>query len=946
MHNIKKGITIMSLLVLMFSSCKRQNKSSSVESSVSSNTSVVSSESVVSSSELSETSSSSSEIMIPTFEQYERKLNTISTVGVNYKILDSDVGRNIASISDGGLEKYPTYNVKFDGDSSLKEAVYNENETLIPSSTTFDSLDSEGNLYLNGTKINKKLYAHSSASSLYGGGLLDTEKAVKKEIEVTDPLLLGNYITGLYAPAGEIVKVEISADDLLKCGGSITVVIGQVSSRLSTVEIKKEVNFTRMPKITSKFTITEPTSYIGSYFGGPIYFIPKTQDKFKMTFTGAVEYLHYIDGKTTEAEFNRLLNTTAPFFDAEIYGQEVRFNGPRYTLYPLENATLDFENIKNAMKLWRNISYQSKRIPHGRSDNASIAMMFDTYIPVAGAAAVAFVGLDFAVCPVSWMKGALDYENFMQVGGWGVIHEFNHHHQAFGGNTNLINETTNNVVNLMEYIRYTRITEKRDYSNVSHGDALNSHNVIEYLNQYYGTDTNVFNNEKSYGMILANFGTELLEKVAIWQNKDASPDKFCKGLTEFTKFDWTYYVKDLMHLPLEDSTIAEIEAMNYPKYIPVGSLYSSSFIYSDEIGESNHALPYLCENDVVLDLKSDLNTVTDGNVQILTVTPCTNGKLTRTSEGYYHFVGDGSRKVSEFTATFKVTLGDDSFTGKVIYRLNPNADLERDYSMPLEEEFSGSLNKQLEYDSTNFTVTSSNFVPWDSNYTLDNLFDGNSNTYMHTQKNVVVSETKPVDLVIDLKEAKSFNKITFVGKGNNNKQLPTKVTISGSNDNTNFTLIGSDDELTSSGGKAYFNIPNIVSYRYVKVEVTGTNENYLALSNMIFSNSVSVNYDGYDDLVLGGNIEEVSANALYGHVLRLNENSSVEKVFENEQDVYISMDVNSSNYKVYINSKEVTLTKLFETDGYGIYKLNKKVTSGDKLKLVVLGGYIDIEDVF
>jgi len=148
--------------------------------------------------------------------------------------------------------------------------------------------------------------------------------------------------------------------------------------------------------------------------------------------------------------------------------------------------------------------------------------------------------------------------------------------------------------------------------------------------------------------------------------------------------------------------------------------------------------------------------------------------------------------------------------------------------MPLEEEFSGSLNKQLEYDSTNFTVTSSNFVPWDSNYTLDKLFDGNSNTYMHTQKNVVVSETKPVDLVIDLKETKSFNKITFVGKGNNNKQLPTKVTISGSNDNTNFTLIGSDDELTSSGGKAYFGIPNIVSYRYVKVEVTGAQNSKVA----------------------------------------------------------------------------------------------------------------------
>ena len=92
-------------------------------------------------------------------------------------------------------------------------------------------MDENGNLFLEGQPINKKLYKHSASIGLYGGDVSDEEKAVIKKINIT-PRPLGNYITGLYAPAGEVIKIEISEEDLTKTGG-FNVFIGNAGNRSS-----------------------------------------------------------------------------------------------------------------------------------------------------------------------------------------------------------------------------------------------------------------------------------------------------------------------------------------------------------------------------------------------------------------------------------------------------------------------------------------------------------------------------------------------------------------------------------------------------------------------------------------------------------------------------------------------------------------------------------------
>ena len=104
--------------------------------------------------------------------------------------------RKKPKVSNEGLEKYPVYNEVFDGDENLKQKISAENESLVASSSTYDSMDQDGNLFLEGVPTGKKLYKHTASFGLYGGDVKDSESAVVRKITIT-PRSLGNYITGL-----------------------------------------------------------------------------------------------------------------------------------------------------------------------------------------------------------------------------------------------------------------------------------------------------------------------------------------------------------------------------------------------------------------------------------------------------------------------------------------------------------------------------------------------------------------------------------------------------------------------------------------------------------------------------------------------------------------------------------------------------------------------------
>ncbi len=625
---------------------------------------------------------------IEQYELYNSSYDSLTTVGMTYEIL-GNVSRKKPTVSNGGLDNYPLYNTAGISDQTIKNNILEENISLLPSSTTFNSLDKDGNLLLDGANTGRKLYKHSASIGLYGNNQLsdrslsdvsDNEKAVIKKITVYKNKPLNNYITGLYAPAGEVIKVEISEQDLAACGGSITIYIGLTTSRNHANNLG-DVAYNRMPRLQSAFTITSPVSYVGSFFGGPIYVASRNPANFSTTISGAVEYLHYIDGITTKAEFERLKNTSAPYFDAETYDLGVRFSGPRYTIFPHAYDTgyteLTYDNFVRAINLWENINILSNNVPKGHYGFSNITMFYDAYIPMKGASAVAIVGTDVSYLPISWMRLSLDYDSFMVNGAWGPIHEFNHHFQKFGANDNN-NEVTNNALNYCEYILLTHVTELRNYQNLSHGLGLDSHYGIEYYNKYKDTNTKL-NTENGYGLLIQNIGPDAMIRVAQNQglstaNKFTTPDEFYKALCNTLHMDFTYLIRDLWHLELTESLIEEYQAKNYPTYIPIGSYYSSSFKYLDAnnniLLESNHALPYICSDDFTFDLVSDINTISGYSITINKITNPKHGKLTLLDNGFYNYKStDG--QIDSFVVGVTITKGSFRQYVEITYEFNP-----------------------------------------------------------------------------------------------------------------------------------------------------------------------------------------------------------------------------------------------------------------------------------
>ena len=248
--------------------------------------------------------------------------------------------------------KYEEVNeqISYGGDNTALDDIYDdilaENNKLIASDSTYDEIGSDGKLYLSGEYIERDLYKHVFSLGLYGGNVSDSEKAIKKVMKI-NPVSTTNYITGLYAPPGEVITVEISEEDLANIGGSLTFLIGHYTHNNIYSVNSANVGIKRVPNLTNSLAITKTTGYIGSFIGGPIYISnPSKTKQFTVTITGAVPYKHIIFGTTTKEEFEAMSDYTAPFFEFDIR-DSIRYSG---ALSSVQNY--DYDNLINNLMFW------------------------------------------------------------------------------------------------------------------------------------------------------------------------------------------------------------------------------------------------------------------------------------------------------------------------------------------------------------------------------------------------------------------------------------------------------------------------------------------------------------------------------------------------------------------------------------------------------------------
>lgn len=595
---------------------------------------------------------------------YEVGNVSLSKVGYYAEYLGT-VGRKTPQVKNGGLSKYPAYGTSISLTQEERQAVLDENNAL-NAGASYDSMDANGYLYLNGQKTGGVLYKHTAAAGLYEGDVSDSEPAIVKRISML-PHGRGNNITGLYAPAGEVVTIEMTDEDLAKTGG-LKVTIGQAFAKGNGNNIWVAKNFTRMPCLANTMTISGNIGYAGSFLGGPIYIEPINKDeRFTVTISGAVAYSHYIYGYTTPEEFERNAASTAPYFDLEVWDDGVRHSGPKARV-----AEYSYADLTRAAELWQKIALVSNKTPVAAgcfSATEGITFLYDPFI--AAGAMVAFVNHNGVNCTLSSMKPALDAEQFTidPSNFWGVLHEYNHNYQDFGMRYDsyggATNEVTNNVINIVEYSLFSAVSALRSDTGANGGSY--SDNWSRYTNPEWVLRQTLARSGRNaeldaYINIMNSFGQDIFMK-ATNVTKRNSDDEWFASVSAHTGYNMRYYMKDLLQAEISDEMLARYSSG--PMYVPVASVYQTgaSYLVDGEKHYSRTAQPYVIEAGKPYELDFNENIVIPNGFswKIKSFTAPANGSIQKAGENVYRYTPSGEDSSGKMYLTLAITKEDGAF---------------------------------------------------------------------------------------------------------------------------------------------------------------------------------------------------------------------------------------------------------------------------------------------
>ncbi len=613
---------------------------------------------------------------------YSNDYQTKTKVGFEEEVL-GEVKRGKPEIKDGRLETgYPKYGETLKMDESQRSELIKENLLYCGVATTntggtFDKMDEWGNLYLNGKVLTekdgsyRKLFKHTASIGMYGGDVAENEPAISKKLTYKKRGYSGYGVTGMYAPAGEIIKVKIYKDDMDATNG-ITIHIGQALYNGQANNIWSARDMNRMPVILNTMEVNKDTAtlgsdgyytaYVGSFFGGPIY-VRNEDVTFSVIISGGVRYSHFILGYTTPEEFEINSRSSAPYFDLEVWENGVLHSGPKQYA---EGFTYD--DLYKVAVYWDKVALVSTKV----SSNG-VVFMYDPF--VAAGAAVAFPGRCSVNCPDSWMRASLNYEGLVTTGAWGNMHEYNHNFQSGWGRGDG-GEVTNNALNLVEYSLFTKISSARQIDNYG---AAGLSDWNRYTSATWAINQALLPNRENdlsqYAAILHSFGQDMFIKAIERQKSqryNTTVSGWAKALSEVTHYDMRYFLGSIVYKNAIDAeTDAYIEKLGYPKFVPVASVYQTgrSFKYNGEdvyiTTQKPYQIPY--GRDFNVDLRpytaqggchvfGSVILPSDYNFEIAYVnTDNLNGTLQQTeTNGVYKFTPNNQKNSGKIIVTLKL----------------------------------------------------------------------------------------------------------------------------------------------------------------------------------------------------------------------------------------------------------------------------------------------------
>lgn len=592
----------------------------------------------------------------------------------------------VAEIRNEGLSEYPKYGYTLgsvlgtdDDKVAARNALISESRYLTSENTRIGSdgyggggytwMDKNGYLYsgttfepiktLDSQGNHRQLYKHTAAVGLYGGDVSDDEPAIVKQVTLRPRGYSSYSVTGVYAPAGEVIKIEIPEKDMDATGG-IAIHIGQAlyNGKANNIWTAKN-QMQRFPVILNTMVVNKDTStyengvytaYVGSFVGGPLY-IRNTLQTVKVTISGGVKYSHFILGYTTPEEFAENWNSSAPYFDLEVWNYGVLHSGPKQYA-----KAFSYDDLYKAAVLWEKVSLVSTT-----NRKQGIVFLYDPF--VAAGAAVAFPGQGSVNCPAGWMAASLNYSALVTSGSWGNFHEYHHNFQNYGVGAG--GEVTNNGMTLVSYALFTKISAARSEANFG-ATGLGGWNrymsapwALEQAMRIGRPDAIPENGDRGlslYATLLHSFGADNYMQAKVTQQKTAAYHEdyagYLQAWQDITHNNMSYYFNKILNAGLGNT----YDNADYPMYVPVATTYQTGrgYNYDGVKKYINTMQPYVITHgeEFILDLRryeenaagqyvrGSMVLPEDFNYTIKNITNPEFGEIEKIEEGVYKYKPD------------------------------------------------------------------------------------------------------------------------------------------------------------------------------------------------------------------------------------------------------------------------------------------------------------------
>src|SRR5699024_5897039 len=277
---------------------------------------------------------------------------------------------------------------------------------------------------------------------------------VGKTLRISVPPL-PQFSTGLYAPPGELMKIEVPSG--LR---NLSVQIGAWTDNLSN-----KLNPKRDPVIVSRKKLHPGTNYVRNLYGGPIYILsPRpVENPVDLVFTGPVKSPDFILGETDPAEWWQNLE------QSEIPWLELR--SPNFiAVVPRDKFLKEhLSDPTKAVQFWNNAVLEDYYKWEGLTRNATDPLDQAPFLPFRAVLDIDIsVGYGHSGFPVMfvndmyWFNSVANYKSIKDLDAWGTFHEFGHNNQQTGiWSWSTLGETTNN---LFIYKAAHRIAQERGIS--------------------------------------------------------------------------------------------------------------------------------------------------------------------------------------------------------------------------------------------------------------------------------------------------------------------------------------------------------------------------------------------------------------------------------------------------------------------------------------------------